>query len=185
MACKKLINRHPHVFGNLQVEDSRQVLQNWDQIKMAEKSQDTTASAMEGVARSLPALWRSEKIQNKAKKVGFDWPDISGAMDKLQEELSELQEAIASGDRQSVFEELGDLLFSVVNVSRFAGVDPESALHQACEKFLRRFRYLEEEAAQRGLELSNMSLDQMEEIYQQGRKPLRERILQQFSQDFA
>ncbi|HHU22187.1 MAG TPA: nucleoside triphosphate pyrophosphohydrolase [Clostridiales bacterium] len=172
MACKKLINRHPHVFGNLQVEDSRQVLQNWDQIKMAEKSQDTTASAMEGVARSLPALWRSEKIQNKAKKVGFDWPDISGAMDKLQEELSELQEAIASGDRQSVFEELGDLLFSVVNVSRFAGVDPESALHQACEKFLRRFRYLEEEAAQRGLELSNMSLDQMEEIYQQGRKTL-------------
>ncbi|MGI5936181.1 MAG: nucleoside triphosphate pyrophosphohydrolase [Oscillospiraceae bacterium] len=171
-ACKKLINRHPHVFGDLEVEDSRQVLQNWDKIKRVEKSQKTTASAMNDVARSLPALWRSEKMQSKARKVGFDWPDISGALDKLREELSELQEAIASGDKQSIFEELGDLLFSVVNVGRFAGVNPEAALHQACEKFLRRFRYIEEEAARRGFELSSMSLDQMEELYQQGRKAL-------------
>lgn len=110
-ACKKLIYRHPHVFGQISVSGSDEVLRNWDELKRREKSQTTSTKAMEDVAESLPALWRAEKIQKKAKKVGFDWPDASGAVDKLSEELSELHEAQASGNKAQIEEELGDLLF--------------------------------------------------------------------------
>ena len=148
--CKKLIYRHPHVFGGVKAEDSAEVLENWDELKRREKGQSTTASAMDSVARSLPALWRAEKIQSKAKKVGFDWDNVSGALDKLFEEAGELREAIASG--RGIEEELGDLLFSAVNVARFTKTDPEEALHSACEEFTRRFRYIECEAERMGRE---------------------------------
>lgn len=164
-ACKKLILRHPHVFSDVTVSGSEEVLLNWDEIKRKEKAQTTTATAMTDVAESLPALWRAEKIQKKAKKVGFDWPDISGAMDKLREESDELRQAIASGNSDSIQEELGDLLFTVVNISRFVDTDPETALHRSCEKFIRRFRRLEEAAGQAGVRLEDMTLEQMDGIY--------------------
>jgi len=163
-ACKKLILRHPHVFGDTKVENSAEVLDNWDAIKRVEKHQETTGSAMDSVARSLPALWRAEKIQKKAHKAGFDWTSISGAVEKLNEEVDELHSAIKLGD--GVEDELGDVLFSVVNISRFADVDPEEALHAACEKFIRRYRAMEDEAKHRGLELAALSLEEQDELYQ-------------------
>jgi tetrapyrrole methylase family protein/MazG family protein len=173
-ACKKLILRHPHVFGQVEVSGSDEVLKNWDDIKRVEKEQRTTAKAMEDVAESLPALWRAEKVQKKAKKDGFDWPDVSGAMEKLEEELGELHAAITAGDAENMQEELGDLLFAVVNVGRFLHVDPETALHASCEKFIRRFRAMEEEAASRGQSLRELPLTQQEELYQLGRRRLEE-----------
>ena len=165
-ACKKLIYRHPHVFSDVNVSDSAEVLKNWDDLKRAEKSQTTVTKAMEDVAKSLPALWRAEKIQKKAKKAGFDWPDIAGAMEKLSEELGEFNEARVEGDSGHIEEELGDLLFTLVNIARFEGVDPEMALHKSCDKFTRRFEGLETAAGKQGKSLSNMTLDEMEELYQ-------------------
>ena len=115
---------------------------------------------------------RSQKIQDKAAKQGFDWPDVSGAMDKLREEVGELQEAIDASDVENIKEELGDVLFSAVNVARFYKLDSEELMHAACAKFIRRFRYMEEKAAERGLELDKLTLAQQEEIYQQGRHDL-------------
>lgn len=166
-ACKKLIYRHPHVFGDVDVKDSTQVLKNWDELKRKEKSQKTTSKAMDDVAKSLPALWRAEKIQKKARKAGFDWPDISGAIEKLGEEAKELDTAIEENDAQHIFEELGDLLFAVVNVARFLDVDPEQALHASCDKFVRRYSGMEALAQEKGLELDKLSLDEQEELYQQ------------------
>ena len=120
--CKKLIYRHPHVFGDVAVSGSGEVLQNWEELKRKEKHQETAADSVDSVARSLPGLWRAEKIQKKARKAGFDWPDVSGALDKLSEEVEELRTAVAEGS--NIQEELGDLLFAAVNVSRFVQVDP-------------------------------------------------------------
>ena len=163
-ACQKLILRHPHVFSDIEVENADEVLKNWDDIKRKEKAQETVSSAMDGVAKSLPALWRAEKIQKKAQKVGFDWPDISGALSKLDEELNEFRQAVEIG--QGIEDELGDILFAAVNAARFAGVDPENALHKSCEKFTRRFRFIENEAKLAGVDLDTMSLDEMETLYQ-------------------
>jgi len=162
-ACKKLIFRHPHVFGDVAVSDAGDVLRNWEALKREEKGQLTHADALESVARSLPALWRAEKTQNKAKKAGFDWPDVSGAMDKLAEELCELKTAVAEGS--NVAEELGDLLFAAVNVSRFLKVDAEEALSKATDKFLLRFRQVEESAARTGRRLEDMTLPEMDELW--------------------
>jgi len=168
--CKKLIFRHPHVFGEKSVAGVGEVLSNWDELKRIEKKQSDVASAMDSVAKSLPALWRAEKIQIKAKKVGFDWPDATGAWDKLMEEQGELEEAIEA--KSNVEEELGDLLFSTVNVARFYGLDPETALHKACDKFTRRFRYMEDLASEKGKKLSDMPIDEMEALYVQGKERL-------------
>ena len=154
--CKKLIYRHPHVFGDVTVESTDQVLSNWEELKKKEKHQDTQADAVDAVARTLPALWRAEKMKKKAAKAGFDWRDVSGALDKLSEELDELKAAALSGDGDPV-EELGDLLFSAVCVARFLDTDPEDALHAACDKFSARFRKMEALAAQRGLALDKLS----------------------------
>ncbi len=163
MAVKKLILRHPHVFGDATVSGSDEVLKNWDEIKRKEKSQRTVSDSMESVAKSLPSLWRAEKIQKKASKVGFDWPDADGAMDKLAEELTELSDALNHGG--NVEEELGDLLFSAVNVSRLSGIDPEEALHSACDKFTARFSFMEKQAEQSGQRLEDMSLSEMDRLY--------------------
>ncbi len=162
--CKKLILRHPHVFGDVRVADSAQVLTNWDAIKRVEKDQKTVTDSLNAVARSLPALWRAEKVQKKAAKAGFDWPDISGALDKLEEELAELRQALQSGE--GVEDELGDVLFSAVNAARFAGVDPEQALTGSTDKFIRRFSGLEQAALAAGRKLEDMTLDEMEDLYQ-------------------
>ena len=164
-SCKKLIYRHPHVFGNLDVSGSEEVIQNWDELKKTEKAQTTVVKTMTDVAESLPALWRAEKIQKKAKKVGFDWPEVSGAMSKLHEEVAELIEAQAENDFSHIEEELGDLLFTAVNIARFSDVDPETALHKSCEKFIKRFEFLENEALNSGKQLKDMSLEEMEVLY--------------------
>ena len=162
--CKKLIFRHPHVFGDVSVHDSEEVLVNWDALKRQEKSQETYTDTLTAVAKSLPALWRAEKVQKKAKKAGFDWPDASGALDKLSEELAELKEAMAQGT--NVEEELGDLLFSVVNVSRFLKADPEEALNAATEKFISRFAKVEEMALAQGKDMAQMSLEELDKLWE-------------------
>lgn len=163
--CKKLIYRHPHVFDSVEVKDSEQVIANWDKLKKSEKNQETIGSEMEMIAKSLPALWRAEKIQTKAAKAGFDWSDVSGAIEKLEEEINELKDAIAGhGD---TVEELGDLLFTAVNVARFIGCDPEEALHRSGSKFIGRFKGLEARAQRLGKKLSDMTLAEMDKLYDQ------------------
>ncbi len=154
--CKKLIYRHPHVFGDVAVHSTVEILSNWDELKKKEKHQETQADAVDAVARSLPALWRAEKMKKKAAKAGFDWRDVSGALDKLSEELDELKAAALSGEGDPV-EELGDLLFAAVCVGRFLDADPEDALHAACDKFSDRFRRLEALVAQRDQRLDELS----------------------------
>jgi len=167
VTCKKLVRRHPHVFGNVKAETGAQSLVFWEDIKREEKFHDTAAEAMRSVARSLPALWRAEKIQKKAAKAGFDWPEYSGALSALSAELCELEDAIASGG--DVEGELGDLIFSAVNVARFFNVDPEQALGLSCDKFVSRFARLEIMARDQGRQLEDMTLDEMEELYQQSK----------------
>ena len=171
-AVKKLVHRHPHVFADTKADTPEEVLANWDAIKRADRGQQSVASAMDGIPKGLPGLMRSEKIQNKAAKLGFDWPNVTGALDKLREEVGELQEGIDADDLENIKEELGDVLFSAVNVARFYKLDSEEIMRAACEKFIRRFRFMEEKAAERGLELTELSLGQQEEIYQQARHDL-------------
>ena len=140
--CRKLVFRHPHVFGTAEAADPDGALSAWDARKRAEKGQKTAADSLDSVARALPALTRAAKLQSKAAKAGFDWRDPAPALDKLAEELEEFQTAVREGS--NVEEELGDLLFSAVKAGRFAGVDGETALEKACEKFIRRFRRVEE-----------------------------------------
>ena len=165
--CRKLLRRHPHVFGDVRAEDGVQSLAFWDDVKRKENMQETASDAMRGVARSLPALWRAEKIQKKAAKTGFDWPDYKGALEALRSELDELEDAIKAGN--GVGEELGDLLFSAVNVARFFDEDPEAVLGNACEKFISRFTKVESAAREADLKLEDMSLDEMEELYQKAK----------------
>lgn len=172
MACKKLIERHPHIFSDVKVSGADEVLFNWDKIKQKKRGQDTHASAMDGISAALPALIRAEKIQKKAANVGFDWPDVSGALLKLDEEVAELKEGINADDLDNIAEELGDIMFATVNVARFYKLHAETLLSAACNKFLNRFRYLEEGAQSRGLKLEDMSLAEMEEIYQEARHEL-------------
>ena len=139
--CQKLVYRHPHVFGAVEAGGPEGALSAWDAQKRAEKGQKTAADALDSVARALPGLTRAAKLQSKAAKAGFDWKDISPAMDKLSEELEEFRRAVE--EDSNVEEELGDLLFAAVKAGRFAGVDGETALQKACEKFIRRFRRVE------------------------------------------
>ena len=163
--CRKLIYRHPHVFGDVTVHSTGEILSNWEELKKKEKGQSCQADAVDAVARSLPALWRAEKVQKKAAKVGFDWDDVSGAMDKLTEETGELAEAMkGNGDPA---EELGDLLFAAVNVARFLEIDPEDALQAASDKFAARFRRVEEAVLAQGKRMEDMTLAQLDDIWNQ------------------
>ena len=166
--CKKLIYRHPHVFGDVAVSGTGEVLSNWEALKRKEKGQATNTDALEAVARALPALWRAEKVQKKARKAGFDWPDVSGALDKLSEELEELKTAAAEGT--NVAEELGDLLFSAVNAARFLKVDPEDALNGATDKFIGRFRKGEAQAAAQGKAMEDMGLEELDALWERAKE---------------
>ncbi len=165
--CKKLIFRQPHVFGDVSVHYSAEVLVNWDQLKREEKHQESYTDTLTSVAKSLPALWRAEKVQKKAKKAGFDWNETQGAVDKLSEELAELQEAIDQGT--NVDEELGDLLFAAVNVSRFVHADPEDALNAATEKFIARFAKVEALAKAQGRDMKDMALEELDKLWEQAK----------------
>lgn len=149
--AKKMVYRHPHVFGgSMQAEDSRQVLANWEVLKRQEKGQRSTADAIEAVPHTLPALWRAEKIQRKAAKAGFDWEGAAGALEKLEEEVRELRQALEAGksvdEPHGIREEVGDTLFMAAKLAQTFQVDPEDALHRACDKFETHFRFVEEAA---------------------------------------
>lgn len=170
--CKKLIYRHPHVFGQVEVSGTDQVLENWDQLKRKEKGQNSHTDALNSVARSLPSLWRAEKVQAKARKAGFDWDEVSGPLDKLGEELDELKTAVA--ENSNIEEELGDLLFAAVNLSRFVKVDCEKALTAATDKFIRRFAKVEELANAQGRAMETMTLDELDKLWDETKQ--KERI---------
>lgn len=156
----KLVFRHPHVFGDTTVADSKEVLKNWDELKRIEKVQKTYTQAMDEVTKCLPALTYAEKIQKRAARAGFDWPDINGAVDKVREESEEVLKAVQTGG--NVEEELGDLLFAAVNVSRFIDADPEEVLGNATKKFMRRFAKVEAAA---GENMKNMSLEELDKLW--------------------
>ncbi len=165
---KKLLFRHPHVFGSECEDSPESVLVSWDKLKRQEKGQKTVADSMDSVARSLPGLWRAEKLQNKAASAGFEWPDVQGALDKLEEEVGELRRAVEEGG--DVPEELGDVLFAAVKVGRFCACDPEDAVNGTCEKFIRRFRAVENGAAAQGREVSQLSLEEMTALWNEAKR---------------
>ena len=166
--CKKLIFRHPHIFGDVKVGSTDEILSNWDDLKRKEKKQETDTSTLESVSRSLPSLIRAQKLQKKAAKVGFDWPDVSGALDKVEEELAEVRAAI--GGDGDVEEEIGDLIFAVTNVSRFVKVDSERAAEKTCNKFVRRFADMEQQAKAQGKQLSELTLEEMDALWDEAKK---------------
>ncbi|MGE4275864.1 MAG: nucleoside triphosphate pyrophosphohydrolase [Lawsonibacter sp.] len=162
--CQKLVFRHPHVFGTVDAQDSDTALVTWEAQKREEKGQETAGDTLDAVARSLPALMRAEKIQQKAQKAGFDWDAVGPVLDKISEETQELRQAVL--DQSNVEEELGDLLFVTVKAGRFLGLDSELALHAACEKFIRRFRLVESLADK---PLTDLDVPALEALWRQAK----------------
>lgn len=167
---QKMIRRHPHVFGSVTVKDSNEVLVNWEKIKAKEREGGLPKSLLSGVSRSLPALMRAAKLQEKAASVGFDWPDYRGALEKTREELDELEAVISSGDKVQIERELGDLIFSAVNLARLLGVEPETALSETSGKFVRRFGYVEKMARLAGKKLSQCTLAELDMWWEEAKK---------------
>ncbi len=165
--CKKLIERHPHVFGEVEVSGVGDVLSNWDTIKRKTKGQKTQAEAMQFVPRELPALMRATKIQGKAKKAGFDWDNIDDVFAKLDEEICELKEAYKSGVKKDIEEELGDVLFTVVNLSRFLDCDAEESLTLSNDKFISRYTKVENLAKERNIDMKNASLEELDKLWEE------------------
>ncbi len=168
--CKKLIERHPHVFGEVKVSGTEEVLSNWDDIKRKSKSQKTQGSSMLKVPKELPALMRAQKIQSKAKKAGFDWDDMSGALAALESEIKELREAIAADSQDKIEDEFGDVLFSCVNVARFIDVDSETALTGANEKFISRYLIVERLAEEKGINMKETPIDELDKLWEQAKE---------------
>lgn len=167
--CKKLIERHPHVFGDTEVSSTDEVFSNWDAIKSKSKKRKTVTDKMLSVPRELPALMRAQKLQEKASKVGFDWPDVSGAIDKIDEESAEFKAAVKNGDSENAFEELGDLLFSAVNAARFISVDAEEALTRSSDKFLSRFATVERLAKERNINMEKSSVTELDKLWDEAK----------------
>lgn len=165
----KMINRHPHVFGNEEANTSEQVLVNWDEIKKEEKGIKTLTEEMQNIAKSLPATTRAYKVQKKAKKVGFDWDDVNCAMDKVKEELNEIKEVYNCEDKSIIEGEVGDLLFACINVARFLEVDGELALDKTIKKFIKRFSYIENEAIKNNKNLKDMTLEEMDKLWEEAK----------------
>ncbi len=164
--CQKLIHRHPHIYGDVKVENDEQVKENWEKLKLKEGNK----SILAGVPKSLPAMVKATRIQEKARAVGFDWEDKSQVWDKVNEELGELKFEIDNGSPQEKLEdELGDVLFSMINYARFLNLDPESALERTNKKFIKRFNYLEAESKKDGKELSDMSLEEMDVYWEKAK----------------
>ncbi len=166
--CEKMIRRHPHVFGDKLAADSEAVLKQWEQIKREEKGND--GGLLDGVARSLPALLRSQTLQKKAARVGFDWPDVEPVYGKLAEEIGEVREAFEQNDPAAVEAEIGDLLFSAVNLARKLGVDAETALAGANKRFASRFRHIEQTLRAEGREWEGTSLEELDRLWEQAKR---------------
>lgn len=163
----KLIFRHPHVFGDVNVKDAHDVEQNWEQIKLKEKGGNKTVLA--GVPTALPSMIKANRIQEKAANVGFDWDEPSQVWDKVKEEIIELSQEIAHMDKAKMEEEMGDVFFSLINASRLYGIDPENALEKTNKKFINRFNYLETKASNLGKSLKEMTLEEMDEIWNEAK----------------
>lgn len=159
----KLIFRHPHVFGNVEASTSEQVVQNWEELKLKEKGGNKTILA--GVPDALPALIKAHRIQDKARSAGFDWDERSQVWDKVKEEISEFQAEIEHKDEDNMEAEFGDLMFSLINAARLYNINPENALERTNKKFIRRFNYIEQKAAEQGTSLKDMTLDEMEQLW--------------------
>lgn len=165
---EKLIYRHPHIFGETKVKDAGEVEQNWERLKLKEK--EGNHSVLSGVPKSLPAMVKANRIQEKTRGVGFDWEHREQVWDKVQEELEELKEEIAHGNQKTIEEEFGDLFFSLINAARFYGVNPENALERTNQKFIKRFSYLEQKTIKQGKDLKNLSLEEMNKIWEEAKK---------------
>lgn len=165
----KMIRRHPHVFADTAVKDVGEILKNWETIKAAEPDKQKRTSRLDGIPKNLPALARAFALQKKAAKSGFDWPEEQGILDKIREEVAELETEMARGDRLAEEEELGDLLFSLVNLARRRGLDPESALTGTNRKFAARFRHIETAAGRLGRPLETLSLEEMDRYWEEAK----------------
>lgn len=166
----KLVSRHPHVFGDVELKDADQVLRQWAALKREEKrAKGRGESVLEGVPREMPALARADRLTEKASRIGFDWPDAGGAREKVTEELGELDEAIAAADRDAVEHELGDVLFAVANLSRKLGIPAEEALRGSVSRFVSRFSHIERELARRGVPHGAASLEEMDALWNEAK----------------
>ncbi|PRX21784.1 tetrapyrrole methylase family protein/MazG family protein [Orenia metallireducens] len=170
---EKMIRRHPHIFAQVQVEDSDEVVDNWEEIKRQEKARngkEELVSILDSVPIQLPALMQAQKIQSKVGKVGFEWPEVDGALDKVEEEIAELKAEIKKNNSKEIKEELGDLLFSLVNIAKFLGIDAEFSLRQTINKFKSRFNYIEEKVAEQNKELTNFSLEELDKFWEEAKE---------------
>lgn len=169
---EKLIRRHPHVFGDVEAKDSKAVLRNWERIKQRERADEEgePGSILDNIAGAMPALMRALKVQAKASRVGFDWPDVTGALEKVREEMDELEQARKAGDKARMAEEVGDVLFAFVNVARFLKVDPEIALGRAVDKFIARFKHIEMRAGEANRRVEDMTLDEMDSLWEEAKQ---------------
>ncbi|MFP4469486.1 MAG: nucleoside triphosphate pyrophosphohydrolase [Bacteroidales bacterium] len=164
---EKLIQRHPHIYGDVKVADAEDVKNNWEKIKLKEKDR---RSVLDGVPNSLPAMVKAFRMQEKARGVGFDWENAGQVWEKVHEEMQELQVEVANHDQPAMEKEFGDLLFSLVNYARFIGVNPEDALERTNKKFIKRFKYIEEQTQQQGKQLRELSLDQMDAFWNEAKQ---------------
>lgn len=164
--CIKMINRHPHVFGNQNLTSADQVIENWEKIKKLEKNVSTQTDVLKNVPQNLPALIRSYKVQQKAADVGFDWDNADDIFNKIEEETQELKDAYLSKNIERITDELGDALFSIVNLARFLNIHPELALTSTINKFIKRFEYIEKEASKKNKPIEKMSLKEMDELWE-------------------
>ena len=163
--CKKLVYRHPHVFGDVNADTSDEVLKNWDALKKTEKKQESFTDTLNSVPKAFPALMRSQKVQKRAARAGFDFDNKSDVYDKVAEEMVELSDADALADNKKVFEEYGDLLFSVVNLARFLNIDAEEALAASTDKFIARFEKVEKLANERNIDMPNTPITELDKLW--------------------
>ncbi len=168
--CQKLIIRHPHVFGDVSVSSTDDVLKNWDNIKRQTKKQSNQSEAMAAIPAVYPALMKAQKVQEKAKKAGFDWREADGAFDKITEESKELKKALETGIQADIEDELGDLLFSVVNTARFCNCEAETALDKATKKFMKRFTITETLANEKGIDMKTASIEALDELWNEAKE---------------
>ena len=167
---KKLVARHPHVFGDVVAENSSQALESWNEAKSRLKGEKNKTQSMQSVPRELPALMRAQKVQHKASKAGFDWQSADGAFDKLYEEINELKIAMNQGNSSHIEDEFGDVLFSCVNIARFINVDSEEALTKSTDKFISRFSSVEQMAKEKGIDMKSSSLQVLDELWDNAKK---------------